>query len=141
MRTSVLRLLACIGLALPSCLYVGGSGGFGATIDPAKVAAIKPGKTTKAEVLQLLGPPSEFKRPEANEALVDDTVRLSGAVALGNRAHDVFTYQFDQIGVDGTWLVLFLYAKGKVDSDLLVIFFDAQDVVKDLSFREVTRDS
>jgi hypothetical protein len=140
MRTSALFLLALIGLASAGCLYVGGSGAFGADIDRKKVATIKPGVTTKAEVLQLLGPPNEFKRPEANEALVDDTVRLSGAVALGNRSHDVFTYQFDKLGADGTWLLLFFYMYGKVDSDLLVIFFDAKDVVKDVSFREVTRD-
>lgn len=138
MKTRVfLMLVAC---CLGGCLYIGGSGGFGAQIDPAKVAAIKPGVTTKRQVLELLGPPSEFKRPEASEALVDDTVRLSGAVALGNRAHDVFTYQFDQLDVDGTWPILFLYTSGEIESDLLVIFFDATDVVKDVSFREVTRE-
>ncbi|MFO0980650.1 MAG: hypothetical protein U1E76_02705 [Planctomycetota bacterium] len=137
MRRSVLL----IPWLLTGCLYLGGSGTFGPKLDPGKVALLRPGTTTKADVLALLGPPQEFKRPEVADALVDDTVRLSGAVALGNRAHDVFTYQFDRVDLDGTWLVLFLYTATEVKSDLLVIFFDEHDVVKEVSFREDTRAS
>lgn len=125
-------------LSLPGCLYFGGSGTFGPKLDPAMVAEIHPGVTTKKDVLELLGPPQEFKRPEVSDALVDDAVRVSGAVALGNRAHDVFTYQFDRISLNGTWPVLFLYSSSSVRSDLLVIFFDGGDVVKEVSYREDT---
>lgn len=125
-------------LLLPGCLYVSASGSFGPTLDPQVVAGIVPGETTKAEVLELLGPPGEYTRSEVLGSLGDETVRVSGAVALGNRAQDAFTYQHDRIAGRGHVLVLYNFVRGEIESDLLVVFFDEDDRVREVAFRTLS---
>lgn len=137
-RPACLLLLALLGL-LPGCAYVQASGTFGSVLDPARIAAIEPGVTTKAQVLALLGPPEEFLRSEVLGSLADDATRVSRAVALGNRAQDAFTYQFDTVEARGTMLVFYNFVRGRVESDLLVVFFDGDDRVRELGFRQVER--
>jgi hypothetical protein len=125
-------------LLLSGCLYVSASGVFGSALDPAAVSQIVPGESTKGQVLDLLGPPEEFVRSEVLAALGDETVRVSGAVALGNRAQDAFTYQLDTLSAHGSLLILYNYVRGQTESDLLVIFFDQEDRVREVSFRKVS---
>lgn len=129
-------LLALAVLAGPACLYVGGRTSAGSRLDQGLEQRIAPGRTTKGEVLELLGPPREFQRPEWTAALVDDRVRVAGALSIANRAQDVFTYQFDKLEMKGTALILYNQINATVRSDLLVIFFDDQDVVVDVSLRQ-----
>ena len=135
MRCLSCLVALCLPLALSGCLYVSASGSFGPHLDPAVVARIVPGETTKREVLAWLGPPEEFLRSEVLESLADETSRVSGAVALGNRAQDVFSWQHDTLEGRGHILGLYNRLQADVQSDLLVIFFDAQDVVREVSFR------
>lgn len=128
-------LLVSLPLLATGCLYVQAGGSFGPHLDPELHEQIVPHQTTKAEVLRLLGPPDEFLRPEVREALRDDAKRVSGAISLGNRAHDVFTYQHDWVRARGTWLLLYAFVRARVESDLLVIFFDPEDRVREVSFR------
>ena len=133
-------LLSCFGalwlpLVLSGCLYVSASGSFGPHLDPGVVARIVPGETTKREVLAWLGPPEEFLRSEVLESLADETTRVSGAVALGNRAQDVFSWQHDTLAGRGHILLLYNRIQAHVESDVLVVFFDKQDVVREVSFR------
>ncbi len=125
-------------LLLSGCLYVSASGVFGSALDPAAISQIVPGENTKGQVLELLGPPEEFVRSEVLSALGDETARVSGAVALGNRAQDAFTYQLDTLSARGSLLILYNYVRGQTESDLLVIFFDQEDLVREVSFREVS---
>ena len=125
-------------LLLSGCLYVSASGAFGSFLDPAAVAQIVPGESNKGQVLELLGPPEEFVRSEVLGALGDETARVAGAVALGNRAQDAFTYQLDTLSSHGTMLILFNYVWGGIETDLLVIFFDEEDLVREVSFRKVS---
>lgn len=125
-------------LLLQGCLYVSASGSFGPWLDPSVIEHIVPGQTTKAEVLARLGPPEEFLRSEVLGSLGDDVTRLSGAVALGNRAQDAFTYQQDHLGGSASFLIFYNRARAQLESDLLVIFFDGDDRVRELGFRKLS---
>lgn len=125
-------------LLLSGCFHISANGTFGPYLDPAVVGRIVPGETTKAEVLAWLGPPEEFLRSEVVGSLGDDAVRLSGAIALGNRAQDAFSYQYDRLEGDGTFLLLYNRARARLESDLLVVFFDADDRVRELAFRTLS---
>lgn len=132
------RMLAMLPLlGLSGCLYVSAEGTFGARVDPAVVARIEPGVTTKADVLRWLGPPEEFLRSEVLESLADDETRIAGGVALGNRAMDAFTYQRDDVESRATLLLLYNRVRARVESELLVVFFDADDRVREVSVRRV----
>ena len=126
-------------LLLTSCLYVSASGAFGSYLDPAAVSQIVPGESTKGQVLDLLGPPEEFLRSEVLTSLGDDASRVSGAVALGNRAQDAFTYQLDTLSAWASMLLFYNHVRGQIETDLLVIFFDPEDRVREISFRTVSR--
>jgi hypothetical protein len=134
-----IEALLVVGLALlaPGCLYVSASGSFGSYLDPAVVARIEPGVTTKAEVLALLGPPEEFLRSEVLGSLADEETRIAGAISLGNRAQEAFTYQHDRVDARGTMLVVYNRVRGGVESDILVIFFDENDRVREFGFRDL----
>jgi hypothetical protein len=126
-------------LLLSGCLYVSASGSFGSHIDPAVVSRIVPGESTKGQVLDLLGPPGEFLRSEVLGSLGDDASRVAGAVALGNRAQDAFTYQRDTLSAWASMLLFYNHVRGRIETDLLVIFFDEEDRVREVSFRTVSR--
>ncbi len=140
MKRTVLRFAG--SLALPflvsGCLLVSASGSFGPELDPATVARIVPGETTKREVLAWLGPPEEFLRSEVVESLADETTRVSGAIALGNRAQDAFSWQRDTLAGRGHVLIFYNTFQADVESDVLVVFFDEQDRVREVSFRAAT---
>ena len=139
-RPLSLALLALIALvtALPGCLYVGGKAAIGPRWNKAVPRQIVPGRSTKADVLALLGPPNEYTRPELVAALADDRARLSGALAMANRSHRVFTWQYDEVELDGTVLLLFNAFGAEAVTDLLVVFFDEYDVVTDVAVRSTT---
>jgi hypothetical protein len=130
-------LLAGAALSAPGCLYTGGHGSLGPAIPDEAVAAIVRGVTTKGEVLALLGPPNEYKRPELEAVMRDDSSRLSGALAAARKGEDVFTWQRDEVRFSGLWLLLFNRLAAETDSDLLVVFFDEHDVVSDVALRRM----
>jgi len=140
LRACAGALLAALLPGASGCLYVTASGSFGARLEPAAQARIVAGETTRAQVLELLGPPEEFLRSELSDAMGDDETRISGAISVGNRAHDAFTYQHDWVEARGTWPILYGILRTRVESDLLVIFFDAQERVREISSRRVTRE-
>ena len=78
-------------------------------------------------------------RSEVLGSLGDETARVAGAVSLGNRAQDAFTYQRDTLSARGSLLILYNRARSNVETDLLVIFFDEEDRVREISFRTVSR--
>ena len=137
MRTSRPGRLAALlpALLLSGCLYVQASGHFGSVLDPEVIGRIVPGRTTKGEVLELLGPPEEFLRSEVAGSLGDENIRVTGAVALGNRARDAFTYQRDTLSARGSILLLYNRVRSEIVSDLLVVFFDEKDLVREVSVR------
>ena len=137
--TSLWLRFACVLSVwwLSGCVYVAASGSFGPDLDPAVIASLVPGETTMAEVLERLGPPQEYVRPEILASLGDETTRVDGAIALGNRARDAFTWQYDDLEGWGTFLVLYNRIQIDAESELLVVFFDENDVVREVSLREL----
>lgn len=137
--TSLWLRIACVWAVawLSGCVYVAASGSFGPELDPAVVATLVPGETTLAEVLERLGPPQEYVRPEVLASLGDETTRVDGAIALGNRARDAFTWQYDDLTGWGTFLVFYNRIQIDAESELLVVFFDENDVVREVSLREL----
>lgn len=133
MTRRCLALLTCLVLCAPGCLYIGGRSHVGPRIDPEQTARIERGRTTRSELLAWFGPPNEYQRPELTAALLDDELRLSGVLEAAHRAEDVYTWQFDDITMDGTWLLVFLGMRVHTESDLLVVFFDADGIVLDFA--------
>ena len=127
--------LAAAAATLSGCLSISASAAFGPQLSAAVLDRIEPGQTTRKEVLALLGPPEEFLRSEIASALDDDTVRVSGAIQLGNRALDAFTWQHDRLESRGRWWLLYMWVDTTVESDILMIVFDERDTVSEVSFR------
>ena len=69
---------------------------------------------------------------------MDDRARLSGALALAGRGQRVFTYQYDEVQLDGTVLLLFNAFGAEAVTDLLVVFFDEYDLVTSVAVRSST---
>ena len=60
-------------------------------------------------------------------------------MALGNRAQDAFSYQRDTLSAWASMLLFYNHVRGRIETDLLVIFFDEEDRVREVSFRTVSR--
>lgn len=120
-------LLLVLLLSLPACLVVGGHGTQGPRFTPDQLATLTPGTSTRADVLAALGPPSEYLDPDTAAILLEDELRLSGTLDMSRRAARVWTWQWDEISVGGT--ILLVYNRLDVDttSELVVAFFDDQD--------------
>ena len=87
----------CVALlALPGCVSISVSAALGPRLSPQLLDLFVPGETTRARALEVLGPPEEYLRHELLDSLGDDATRVSGAVRIGNRAQDVFTWQHDR---------------------------------------------
>lgn len=124
--------LALLLTALPACLVVGGHGTQGPRFTPETLASLTPGRSTRADVLAVLGPPSEYLAPDTAAILLEDELRLSGALDMSRRAARVWTWQWDEIDALGT--ILGVYNRLDVDtrSELVVAFFDEQDLLVQL---------
>ena len=134
----IARLTPLVALLLvgSGCISITAEADLGPRISPAVVEQILPGQADRAEVLERLGPPDEYLRSEVAGALGDDVVRVSGAVRLGNRAIDVLTWRYDRMRVRGRWWLFFLGVDTTVRSDLLMIVFDENEMVSEVSYRE-----
>ena len=133
------RRAATVGFVLaallPGCLYVGGKGAQGPLLSAEQVAALSVGRATEADVLALLGPPDEYRRPEQLAGLADDRLRLDGALDVARRAERVWTWQRQRFDLDGTVLLLYNHAGIDIETDVIVVVFDADGVVRELAWR------
>lgn len=128
-RRSLVAALVSLLACLPGCLVVGGHGTQGPRFAPAVLASLTPGVSTRAEVLATLGPPSEYVDPDTAAILMEDELRLSGALDMSRRAARVWTWQWDEVDALGT--ILGIYNRLDVDTrtELVVALFDEQDVL------------
>ena len=132
---SIRRPLLLAVLLLPGCLFVGGQGDQGPRLALESLGAVVPGLSTEADVLALLGPPDEYRRPEQLAGLADDRVRLDGALDVARRAERVWTWQRQRFDLAGTALVVYNYAAVDIETDVLVVVFDRDGVVQELAWR------
>lgn len=104
-----------------------------------KVKDIKPGVTTKEEIIEWFGPPQNYMSPTVFNKILRDldiTGEPLGTFPFAN----ILSYQHDQANISGVILVLFNYAEAKVRSDHLVIFLDDNERVKYYGFRRGTKE-
>lgn len=111
----------------------------GPTIPEEKIREIKPGITTKEEIISWFGPPQNYLSPTIfNQILreLDVTREPLNSYPFAN----ILSYQFNQGNVKALVLILFNYIEGKVKSDHLVIFIDDQDRVQYYGFYKGTEE-
>jgi hypothetical protein len=128
-------LLIYTPLFLSSCLranFIEGT-----HIDTKEVQLIRPGVTTREEILRWFGPPTEFANPSTLKVILNQ-FDLSTDAVLNHPFEDAFTYEF----IQGKSRILFLLLFNKVDidikSDVLIVFFDEEGVVKYYAYRKGT---
>jgi hypothetical protein len=124
-----------LSLFLTSCII--GRYYEGPKISEEKITEIKPGVTTKEEIISWFGPPQNYLSPTIfNQILreLDVTREPLNDYPFAN----ILSYQFNQGNVRAVVLILFNYVEGKVKSDHLVIFMDENDRVKYYGFYKGT---
>lgn len=121
-----------------------GSQRFGRVIDSSLITQVKVGTSTKQDVLDLFGPPTNFKRQGGGlgallEGRGPGKVRQPDAlVDVPRGAEDVFTYEYREENESFFTALLFTYFSRDTIADTLMVFFDAKDVVKYLAFAKQT---
>jgi hypothetical protein len=127
----------CLVFFLASCVI--GRYYEGPQIPEEKINEIKPGITTKAEIINWFGPPQNYISPTVfNEILREMDVTRE---PLTNYPFaNILSYQYNRGNIRAIVLVLFNFVDAKVKSDHLVIFLDDNEKVKYYGFRKGTDD-
>ncbi len=109
----------------------------GMPVDSGKVADIQPGTTTKADLLEWFGPPSNFSDASLLEDLIlsEETTGGPGGGAP-RRFSDILAWQAHEGRLSGFVTILFNSLEVHADSDLLGVFFDDDEVVEYFGFRQ-----
>lgn len=109
----------------------------GPQIPQEKIKEIKPGVTTKEEIISWFGPPQNYISPTLfNEILREMDVTRE---PLTNYPFaNILSYQFNRGNIRAIVLILFNYVDAKVKSDHLVIFLDDNEKVKYYGFHKGT---
>ncbi len=126
-------VLALAALAAPlSCAF--GTQQMGREIDAAKVAELRVGTSTKADVLELFGPPTVYSN-------LPPQVLGPGSAEAGETLTDVanvFVYEFREDREAFFTVLFFTRFQRQVLADRLMVFFDADDVVRHAAFAQQT---
>jgi len=109
----------------------------GPLIPQEKIKEIKPGITTKEEIISWFGPPQNHISPTVfNEILREMDVTRE---PLTNYPFaNILSYQYNRGNIRAIVLILFNYVDAKVKSDHLVIFLDDNEKVKYYGFHKGT---
>ena len=111
----------------------------GPNIIAEKVKDIKPGITTKEEIIEWFGPPQNYMTPTVFNKILRD-LEVTGEPLTNYPFANILSYQYDQGNIRALILVLFNYAEAKVKSDHLVIFLDENERVQYYGFRRGTEE-
>lgn len=132
-RAALLLALACI--ACPGCIH--GRLVDGNEVSAEHVAQIRPGETTKDEILDWFGAPESATDPgelrrllEESEVLPEDVLEMPLA--------DVLVFELTRVKVEGLLLLVYNRFDVRAASDRLVVFFDAEERVVHYGFRRGT---
>lgn len=109
----------------------------GAPIDEGQVRRLRAGMT-KREVLELFGPPEEFRRPELLDVLLSETVPPEVVDPSAAIFNDVYSWRHVEGKLRLFTVILFTWIDLDVRSDDLIVFFDEDDRVKTFAFRRGT---
>jgi len=133
--TSKIIGVLCLVFFLAGCVV--GRYYEGPRIPQEKIKEIKPGVTTKEEIISWFGPPQNYISPTFfNEILREMDVTRE---PLTNYPFaNILSYQFNRGNIRAIVLILFNYVDAKVKSDHLVIFLDDNEKVKYYGFHKGT---
>ncbi|MDJ0872575.1 MAG: outer membrane protein assembly factor BamE [Gammaproteobacteria bacterium] len=115
-----MQYLRCLTILLPSaallmgCVQFSGNRGVEVTWDPDAISKLEKGKSTREDVLTLLGPPSQV-------------------IALENET--VLYYLYERTEFGGVILILFNRLDRTTDYDRAVFFFNKDDVLIEYATR------
>jgi len=129
-----LLLLALLASTLASGCALG-TQRFGRAIDAARIASLVVGSSTKADVLDLFGPPTAYSRLPA-VAPLEATAQASDPP--GEPDANVFVYEYREDRESFFTALLFTRFRREVLADRLMVFFDAGDVVRYVAFAKET---
>lgn len=130
-------LLLSLSLFLTSCVI--GRYYEGPKISTERIRDIKPGVTTKEEIVSWFGPPQNYISTTVfNQILreLDVTRDPLNVYPFAN----ILSYQYNQGNIRAVVLILFNFIEGKVKSDHLVIFLDDNEKVKYYGFYKGTEE-
>lgn len=142
MRQPPRSFLQILGVSLLSLSLVGCAIGRyygGSRVPEDKIKDIRPGITTRGEILSWFGPPQNYLSP----TLLNQILRAFEATEepLTNYPFaNILSYQYDRGNFRGLILILFNYVEADVKSDHLVIFFDENERVKYYGFHKGTEE-
>ena len=129
------------GLALAALLASGcviGRYSEGVPVEFDRLDRVKPGETTKSEILEWFGSPQSYADPTLLEETQTQLGLTMGPVVDLPYA-DVLVYRMTEGRLRAVVLILFNHIDFRVASDTLVFFFDPQDRVLYYGMREGTR--
>jgi len=126
-------LLLTVILFLGGCLL--GNVKEGLNISEDLISRIKPGETTKKEIIEWFGPPQNYISPGIfNQVLREFDV--SKEPPLYYSFANILSYQHTKGNMRGLFLILFNYVEADIKTDHLVIFIDDNDRVKYYGFKK-----
>lgn len=134
------RGLACAALValLPlsaACIVVHDRSGV--PLSDAQVAAIVPGTTTRAQALELLGPPTGLYSTNLRSIVTGAGSPIEVPDVPPRVDEDVLTWQAVDVDASVAFFpVLFAWVGGRVHDRTLTLFFDGDGVVRYAAWRE-----
>ncbi|MGH7288324.1 MAG: hypothetical protein ACREI8_09940 [Myxococcota bacterium] len=132
MRFGSALALVCSALVGAGCFSIQVVSGN--QVPAARVGDIRPGETSKAQILDWFGAPEDYTDPSGLRRVLDDGVVLPEDV-LALPYADVLVFETTHGRVKGVVLILFNWFDIHVVSDRLVVFFDDQDRVLYYGYR------
>ena len=129
--------LLIIAFCLSSCVI--GRVYEGPKIAMERLKDIKPGVTTKEEIIRWFGPPQNYISPSVFNQILKE-LDIAKEPPLYYSFANILTYQYVQGNIRALILILFNYAEAKIKSDHLVIFLDDSDRVKYYGFHKGTEE-
>jgi hypothetical protein len=116
----------------------------GVELPTAKLAAIKPGVSTKQDVLSRFGPPTTIQRRDLDALIQGTAARYQGnelTLKLDPAVlDDVYVYEYRRVNRNAYVFVFFNYVKSDEKSDRLIFFFDHAGKVAGWGLTEGTKE-
>lgn len=136
---SCLRIVGMwlVSLSLLGCAigrYYGGS-----RIPEDRIKDIRPGVTTRQEILDWFGPPQNYLSPTLLNQILRE-YEVAGEPLTNYPFANILSYEFDRGNFKLLLLVLFNYVEAEFKSDHLVIFFDENGRVEYYGFHKGTEE-
>ena len=133
-----LKILATLSVTflLASCVI--GRYYEGSKIPEEKLKEIRPGVTTRAEILSWFGPPQNYISPTVFNEILRNMDLLGDEPLTNYPFANILTYQYNRGNLRGIIAILFYFVEWDMKADRLVIFFDEDETVKYYGFHKGT---